>query len=143
MYDLRMDKLKPIGWWLKRLDELIEQDLDHALEPFGLDRRYWQTLNLIAADKRRSSEVSAGIAPFVESSEHAASLLNDLTDTGWLDRTDDSFDFTDSGRSRFELAHRAVTTARTRASEGLSRNDYETTVSTLQVMCENLEREQQ
>ncbi len=138
-----MDSTKPIGYWLKRLDELIETNLDHALEPFGLQRRHWQTLNLVAAGDRRSGDVAAELAPFLESSDRAESLLNELIDTGWLQRTDDLFDFTDSGRSRFETAHSAVTTARTRVGEGLSRRDYETTVATLQIMCQNLERAQQ
>lgn len=137
-----MDNSRPIGYWVKQLDELIERTLDQALEPFGLRRRHWQTLNLIAAGKRRSVDVNAGIAPFLEPSDRAESLLDDLTATGWLEHTDDSFDFTDSGRSRFEMAHQAVTTSRTRASEGLSRSDYEITVATLQTMCQNLERAQ-
>lgn len=135
-----MDNPQPIGFWVKRLDELIENHLDHILEPIRLRRRHWQALNLVVAGERRPIDLTASLAPFLESADQAAIVLNELTDTGWLQHTNDAFDFTDSGRSRFETAHRAVTTARTTVSEGLSRRDYETTVTTLQIMCRNLER---
>lgn len=142
VYAEYMDIDKPIGYWVKRLDELIENTVDHILEPIGLHRRHWQVLNLVGAGEHRPMDVAAELAPFLESADQAEIVLNELTDTGWLQHTDDAFDFTDSGRSRFVTAHRAVTTARTTVSEGFSRRDYETTVATLHIMCQNLERSQ-
>ena len=38
---------KPIGYWLKELDQLIEGTLDRALADEGVTRRDWQLLNAL------------------------------------------------------------------------------------------------
>ncbi len=136
-----MDNGKPIGYWLKHLDELIEANLDHTLEPLGLQRRHWQTLNLLGARGHTSNDVATELAPFLDSPDEAVTVLNELTDTGWLQCTNDAYELTDSGQARFDTAHQAVATARASIGAGLSREDYDTTMSTLRAMCQNLERE--
>ena len=39
---------RPIGYWLKHLDRLIEATFDRTLADVGLGRRHWQTLNTLA-----------------------------------------------------------------------------------------------
>ena len=41
---------KPIGYWLKELDRLIEGTLDRALADEGVTRRDWQVLNALEPD---------------------------------------------------------------------------------------------
>ena len=38
---------RPIGYWLKKLDRLIDNHFDLQLSNAGLTRRQWQLLNLL------------------------------------------------------------------------------------------------
>ena len=42
------DDNKPIGWWLKELDRLLESSFEQVLAADGLTRRQWQALNAAA-----------------------------------------------------------------------------------------------
>jgi hypothetical protein len=39
------DDNKPIGWWLKEVDRLLEASFERILAADGLTRRQWQALN--------------------------------------------------------------------------------------------------
>lgn len=39
------DSEKPIGWYLKRVDKLITQNVNDMFAPMGLTRTHWQALN--------------------------------------------------------------------------------------------------
>jgi hypothetical protein len=43
---------RPIGYWLKKLDRLIDDHFDLQLSNAGLTRRQWQLLNLLENDPR-------------------------------------------------------------------------------------------
>ncbi|GAA4602421.1 hypothetical protein GCM10023195_07350 [Actinoallomurus liliacearum] len=43
-----MEQRRPLGYWLKLLDQLIEENLNRVLAVEGLHRRHWQTMNLLA-----------------------------------------------------------------------------------------------
>jgi hypothetical protein len=45
---------RPIGWWLKHLDGLIEAAFDRALATERLSRRHWQTVTWNVSDHQRS-----------------------------------------------------------------------------------------
>jgi hypothetical protein len=38
---------RPIGYWLKHLDRLIEDTFERTLSMEGLTRRHWQVLNTL------------------------------------------------------------------------------------------------
>ena len=42
------DDNKPIGWWLKEVDRLLELSFEQVLAADGLTRRQWQALNAAA-----------------------------------------------------------------------------------------------
>jgi hypothetical protein len=44
---------RPIGWWLKHLDGLIEAAFDRALAT-ERPRRHWQTVTWNVSDRQRS-----------------------------------------------------------------------------------------
>ncbi|MGW5190718.1 hypothetical protein ACWEOO_15775 [Kribbella sp. NPDC004138] len=43
---------KPIGWWLKEVDRLLEASFDQLLAADNLTRRQWQALNAAATHRR-------------------------------------------------------------------------------------------
>lgn len=129
---------RPIGFWAKLLDDLLEADLARALENFALTRRYWQILNVIQISPHTATEIAEELAPFLGTKASAEYPLQELENAGWLERDGTKFDLTEMGRTRLVEAREAIGATRERIAEGISRDDYDTTVSTLQRMCVNL-----
>ena len=130
---------KPIGYWVKNLDQLIESRLDAVLYRHDLNRRKWQALNVVDAARTSQTDIARELQPFLETPEEAERLVDELLEGGWVSASDGVLQPTQIGRERMNLAAHDVTAERQRISEGISASDYETTVRTLSIMCRNLE----
>ena len=53
--------MKPLGWWLRHLHELLESSMTRALDAESLTRRHWQVLNTIALGARTPEETAISI----------------------------------------------------------------------------------
>ena len=133
-----MPEQRPIGYWLKLLDQLIEADLTRTLTPLGLNRRQWQVLNIVAADGATREKIGSELASFMEDPAGVDDLLDGLTEEGTLHNQDGTYGLTASGIDRLSSARSEISAARQRISDGLTREAYETTISTLETMCHNL-----
>jgi hypothetical protein len=119
---------KPIGYWLKRLDMLLEESMTRALAEHGMSRREWQALNVLATpgqDPQDMLEPFPGVGDAVEA----------LTAKGWAEGDH----LTDEGkRAHVRIAQR-VGHFRRRAVEGVTPQEYQATVAVLRRMATNLE----
>ncbi|MFC4117431.1 MarR family winged helix-turn-helix transcriptional regulator [Nonomuraea zeae] len=113
---------KPIGYWLKHLDDLLESSMEQALS--GTSRREWQLLNAAALG-------DTGPLPFEGVEEATAGL----TAKGWL--ADGRL--TDSGRAAHARIAEQVGGFRRQATEGVSPEEYQATVGVLRRMAANLD----
>ena len=59
-----MPERKPIGYWLKELDRLIEGTLDRTLADEGVTRRDWQVLNALETAPAPRDAVVDALRPF-------------------------------------------------------------------------------
>ncbi|WP_030429102.1 hypothetical protein [Allokutzneria albata] len=125
--------MRPIGYWFKRLDGLLEADFAASLADSGIDRRMWQVLNTLAAGARTRAELSAAMAPFDETDAVAALLARE-----WISKTEATFALTDAGREGHRATAARVRDARRRITNGISDEDYATTVAVLDRMAANL-----
>ena|SRR5215469_7621758 len=76
---------KPIGYWLKHLDRLIEDAFDHALADGNLSRRHWQVLNTLARGPATGAELNVALEPFTGDDPAAlAPVIDALTRRGWV-----------------------------------------------------------
>ena len=152
---------RPIGYWLKALDRLIDARLAEALAGAGLNRRQWQLLNVLGRAPSTEEELGAAVAPFLEPPlppagparlEPAApagrprpvddvlAQLAPLVASGDVQhQTGGPYALTEPGRSRLAQVRAAVDRTRGQLVEGLGPGDYERTVATLQRMAANLE----
>ncbi len=133
-----MPAQRPIGYWLKLLDQLIEADLTRTLTPLGLNRRQWQILNIVGANGATREKIANELEAFIEDPDGVDDLLDELTGAGTLDYDDETYLLTASGIDRLGSARSEITAARQRISGGLTREAYDTTISTLETMCHNL-----
>ncbi|MBO2447410.1 MarR family transcriptional regulator [Actinomadura barringtoniae] len=135
---------KPIGYWLKHLDRLINAHFDRTLADFEIGRRHWQVLNTLAGGPRSGQDLETALMPFWE--EGAVTLteiLDDLASRGWVNgagvnRAGEP-SLTDSGtRAHAHIAAR-IGEARQLMLGGLTADDYLRTVEVLERMSSNVE----
>lgn len=130
--------MKPLGWWLRHVHELLESSMAQVLEAESLTRRHWQVLNTISLGARTSADVDTTMSPFVAEEGSMAPKISDLRERGWVTEGDD-FTLTDEGRAAHTRVEERVQTFRSVVTHGISDDDYVTTVKTLEQCAANLE----
>jgi hypothetical protein len=128
---------RPIGYWLKHLDRLIDGAMDRAFGAEGVTRRHWQVLNILREAPRDAAGLRDALRPFWT---EGASMLDDVTGDmarrGWLVG---SYALTPAGEAAHAAVQRKVHGIRATFLTGLADDEYHRTVRTLRHMAENLE----
>lgn len=139
-----MDTPRPIGFWLKLVDRLIDEQFASTLEEHGVTRRQWQLLNVLTQGPATVEQLDAAVAPFLSAAtdddpaESSTEHLAELLDSAWLDATAEGYALTDRGRGAFERLELVVAGQRTQVAEGITPDQYEQTVAVLERMARNL-----
>ncbi|MFJ9590424.1 MarR family winged helix-turn-helix transcriptional regulator [Streptomyces acidicola] len=139
-----MDAPKPIGYWLKHLHNLLEQQFNATLTDLGLERRHWQVLNTLARGEATHDELKAALAPFWTQGEPSLDrLLNGIAARGWtrpgLPAEGNLVALTDEGRAAHADFAARVAATRATVLKGLTSEQYTETVRILTVMAGNVE----
>lgn len=134
---------RPIGFWLKLVDRLIDEQFASTLEEHGVTRRQWQLLNVLSREASSVAELDAAVAPFLSPGENgeaesSAEHLSELIESAWVDATATGYELTERGRAAFERLEAVVATQRTVIAEGVAPEHYEQTVAVLERMARNL-----
>ena len=58
-----MNAQRPLGYWLKLVDSLIDEQFAATLEEHGVTRRQWQVLNLLEQQPATEAQLDAGLSP--------------------------------------------------------------------------------
>jgi hypothetical protein len=142
VYGGGMAASRPIGYWIKQVDRLLEDSFEHVLATEDCTRRHWQVLNTLGAGALAEREIERAVLPFLTANPAGVrSILADLRKRGWAEPLDGSrFRLTAAGRSAHQRLRTAVAAHRGRVSEGVSEQDYRTTLEVLERMAGNLER---
>lgn len=140
-----MDTPRPIGFWLKLVDRLIDDQFASTLEEHGVTRRQWQLLNVLSRESSTAAQLDAAVAPFLASMppevgepESSVEHLTELIDSGWVDATPTGYELTERGRNAFDRLADVVAVGRSRMTEGLSAEQYDETLAALERMARNL-----
>ena len=86
---------RPIGFWLKLVDRLIDTRLEASLG--GLSRRHWQVLNVVRQGRADQAEIDARVRPFIGSEGTTAPEVADLQQRSWLTSGAASLELTELG----------------------------------------------
>ena len=132
---------KPIGYWLKELDRLIETTLDRALAEEGVTRRDWQVLNALQPDPTPRADVIESLRPFwgVDASDPDA-VLDGLIARGWALRDpSDRYTLSPEGDAARAALLEKVKALRAAIADGITPEQYNTTIDTLGRMAQNLQ----
>lgn len=132
LIDMHMsDDNKPIGWWVKELDRLLEASFEQVLATDGLNRRQWQILNAARGD----DPIAVALAPFLSGDPaELASFADPLTARGWLDGEQ----LTPAGAAALAQLTEKVQAQRRRITVGIVDAEYRQTIDVLRRMAVNL-----
>jgi hypothetical protein len=132
---------KPIGYWLKRLDGLLEQTFDHVLARHGVRRRHWQVLNALQVGPVTRAEITETLLPFwIAASVTQTDVVDDLVRRGWASFDEVSYALTPDGVTAHAAIEAEVATLRRLLLEGFAPKEYQAVVDALTRMAANLER---
>ena len=128
---------KPIGYWLKTLDRLIDENFDRALAAEGVQRRHWQILNIVQTSPATTATIAAALGPFwTKGAITLDEVLADMTRRGWITRREPR-QLTARGAAALD-AIRQRTNLREKIMAGLTAEQYTQTVAVLEQMAANL-----
>jgi len=137
-----MEMERPIGYWLKHLDRLIEAAAERTFAEEKLTRRHWQIMNIL----RESPQDAAGLTKAIRAFWDPGAITLDevtgeLTRRGWLTQDDAGrYTLTPAGQAGHAAVKTKVHGIRSTFVTGLTEQDYRATVQVLQRMAENMER---
>jgi DNA-binding MarR family transcriptional regulator len=131
---------RPIGYWLKELDRLIDKQFELQLSTARLSRRQWQLLNLLENNPRSVPELDAELEPFLQgATEDLSDALAGLVTRGWAESTENIVKLTETGQAQFEIVKATVAELRQALMAGISPDEYRATIDVLARMAANLE----
>jgi len=133
---------RPIGFWLKLVDRLIDDRFARVIEEHGITRRQWQLLRTLANGPATGAELDARVAPFLpaETGESSQEHLAELVDSGWVAIETDAerYAITEQGTLALGRLTAVVDGIRDALAEGFTREEYDATVASLARMARNL-----
>lgn len=132
---------RPIGYWLKQLDRLIEATFDRTLADQALERRDWQVLNALRSAPLGTSGLADTLRPFWgQGTVTLEAVVDRLTGRGWIAADEDCrYALTPAGEAAHTNVTGRVQETRQRMLEGLTAEQYRATVDVLSRMAANLE----
>ncbi|GAA1356297.1 hypothetical protein GCM10009636_25420 [Arthrobacter koreensis] len=131
---------RPIGFWLKLLDQLVDEQFGASFEEHGVTRRQWQMMNLLTNGPASEKELSDQLKPFFPAVEAGTSgeLIEELAESGWVAVSDGQYSLTDLGTRSLENLRGAVERIRDQLTVDVSEEEYAALVSVMQRMAANL-----
>lgn len=138
-----MTDQRPIGFWLKLVDRLLDEQFAATLDEHGVTRRQWQLLNVLSRGPSTVSQLDEAIAPFLTldadgATESSSEHLTELIESAWVDATATGYEITERGSAAFNRLADVVAENRSLVTRGVSESEYHSTISVLERMANNL-----
>jgi hypothetical protein len=130
---------RPIGYWLRLVDGLINDQFAHTLDEHGVTRMQWQLLNVLARGQATVEMLDAAVAPFLTAGDETTlDHLTELIESAWVDATPSGYELTERGHGALDRLTNVVAEQRTVMAAGVAESEYLTTTTTLERMARNL-----
>ncbi|GAA2105024.1 hypothetical protein GCM10009841_23500 [Microlunatus panaciterrae] len=135
-----MTAQRPLGFWLKLVDELINAQFSSTLDEHGVTRRQWQLMNVLVNGPATLAELDEAVAPFLDEAtqESSAEHLGELVESEWVSRDNETYAMTERGITSFSRLREVVGRNRDTLSQGISEAEYDATLDVLERMARNL-----
>lgn len=132
----------PIGYWIKKADELLTLRINEAQQENGLSRLEWLVLNVVHERGSASFQsIADALSPFSDSAALVEAIerfvQREVFESEGAGST--AYRLTSAGRRLHAAALRSQERLRTRAFDGISEDEYTATIRVLQRVVKNLE----
>ncbi|MDF2712829.1 MAG: hypothetical protein K0R62_8481 [Nonomuraea muscovyensis] len=133
---------RPIGYWLKHLDRLIEAAAERVFAEERLSRRHWQVMNVLHQSPKTAANLAEELRPFWgPGAITQEDVTGELVRRGQLSQDGAGrYTLTPDGRAGHAAVREKVNGIRSALLAGLTEEDYDRTVHVLRHMADNLER---
>jgi hypothetical protein len=131
---------RPLDFWLKLVDTLINSQFRNMLEEHGIVRRQWEMMRLLSRGPASQADLDTALAPFMPESEpgSSAAALAELIDSGWLTQIDGQYELTERGRGVYRRLDEVFSQKDQGLAGGINPREYALALSVLQRMAANL-----
>ncbi|WP_200847202.1 MarR family winged helix-turn-helix transcriptional regulator [Microbacterium sp. 18062] len=128
--DTNNPRSRPLGYWLRTVDDLISARFAEALATEEIGRREWILLTLVSGD------VDAPGA--AERLARHGKKLRSLRDRGWIAEVDGAWTLTDEGRAAKDRLAEKIAEVRDEVAAAVSPEDLATTLASLEAIARRL-----
>jgi hypothetical protein len=129
----------PIGYYLKLADNLLTNGINEIHLQNQLNRIEWQVINSIKETSTISNiELIELMEPFTDK-ETLYSIIDKLTIRKLIENINSSHTLSNEGQQLHKLCFDLQQDFRKKVMADISDNDYQTTISTLQQIINNIE----
>ena len=129
---------KPIGFYLKKADELLSKGIDKVQSEFGINRLEWQILNVLKAAPSANDEIAKELVPFIGQNELNDTLTR-LINKEFIEHPAGKYIMTTEGKDIHTKALERQKVFREKFMKDISAEDYQITIHTLEQIINNLE----
>jgi coproporphyrinogen III oxidase-like Fe-S oxidoreductase len=132
---------RPVDYWLKLVDRLINERFDQLLDEHGVTRREWEMLRLLTRGPASLDELDEALLPFLDPTGRLTSgeQIRELVESGWVESDGQSYRLSSRGRRSVERIGAMVERSDEAIRAGVSPEEFETLVEVLRQMARNLE----
>jgi DNA-binding MarR family transcriptional regulator len=137
--DFKMNpKQLPIGYWIKQVDELLTKNINEIQSSFSLTRTDWQILNTLSEQGSiHQNELTVLMKPFL-SLTSVEDALSQLKNKQLIIEEDQNLKLTDKGKEHHTACLERQKKFRQDTMAGISEENYQTTIATLQKIVANI-----
>ena len=130
----------PIGYWIKQADQLLTAGIDKIQSSLGLTRTDWQIVNSLAGQPSIDiNKLSVLMEPFADPAS-ISDTLSQLKDKELIAEKGNLLSLTETGKKQHALCLERQIEFRQNTMAGISGEDYQTTLMTLQKIVDNVKR---
>ena len=131
---------RPVDFWLRLLDRLINEHFGKALDEHGITRQQWEVMNLLSREPASQDELAEALARFHRDVQPTTLTeeLSELEDSGWLMRREQEYELTELGQTSYRRLEPVLRATDEEIGRGISREDYAATLEVLERMAINL-----
>jgi DNA-binding MarR family transcriptional regulator len=134
-----MTSPRPLPYWMRTIDRLIDHQVLDAVEAAGVDRRGWTVLCRLEHGAIRAEEVEELLAPYGGSGRSAADVLAELERAGLTESVAHDYRLTADGERRVEeLQAGPVRAVVDRATADIDEAELDRTLEVLERVARNL-----
>jgi len=133
-----MQKKSPIGYYLRKADELLTEEAGQIHEDMEINRLQWQILDSVSENPGISSqELVENLADFADEKE-VRDIIADFAERNFL-LEQDPLDLTEQGRDMHRICLDRQMAFRQKVMKDISDQEYEQMIGTLEKMINNLQ----